>query len=47
MNQQHRFAGARDFELELRSVDARSLHGFAAHCCRPFRMNFRFANMHR
>ena len=29
VDQQDRFAGARDFELEFRSVDARPLHGFA------------------
>ena len=36
VDQQHRLAGARDLELEFRSVDARPLHGFAAHRSRPF-----------
>ena len=31
VDQQDRLAGARDLELELRSVDARPLHGFGAH----------------
>jgi hypothetical protein len=31
VDQQDRLTGARDRELELRSVDARKLHEFAAH----------------
>ena len=31
VDQQDRLAGARDLELELRSVDARPLHLFGAH----------------